>query len=183
MEWRKVAGFSKYEVSETGLVRFAEDVLMPPGGCSGVRGVRFKKGALLRHVIKKGRAGIYLRDDSGKGKNFLIHRLVALAHLPQEEGKPFVCHKDGNKTNNHATNLYWGTPKENSLDMWKHGTILKGTKAPANKLGAEDVLAIRACRAEGVPQRPIAEWFGIRQTTISAITKGQNWKWLSETGA
>lgn len=42
-----------------------------------------------------------------------IHRLVAEAYIPNPLGKPCVCHKDNNRTNNHVDNLYWGTYKEN----------------------------------------------------------------------
>ena len=48
-----------------------------------------------------------------KSKKFFIHRLVALMFCSgYEEGK-VVNHKDGNKLNNHYTNLEWILPEEN----------------------------------------------------------------------
>lgn len=44
---------------------------------------------------------------NGKGKNWKIHRLVALAFIPNPDNLPEVNHKDENKTNNHVSNLEW----------------------------------------------------------------------------
>lgn len=41
----------------------------------------------------------------GEGKHFLIHRLVALAFIPNPNGYEMVNHIDGNKLNNNVENL------------------------------------------------------------------------------
>jgi hypothetical protein len=45
--------------------------------------------------------------------NRLVHRVVALAFLPNEDNKAEVNHKDGNKLNNCVDNLEWATSSEN----------------------------------------------------------------------
>lgn len=64
---------------------------------------------------------------NGRTKRMDIHRLVALAFIPNPEEKPCVNHLDGNPSNNCINNLEWATEKENA----KHACdVLKTMKPP-----------------------------------------------------
>ena len=76
---------------------------------------------LKEQYDKDGYACVNLYDDDHKLRRFFIHRLVALAYVPNPEGKATVNHLDECKTNNHYTNLAWATQKEQNL----HGTRIE----------------------------------------------------------
>ena len=56
------------------------------------------------------RIGLWI---GGEPKNFFIHRLVALAFIPNPDNLPIINHKDENPSNNNVSNLEWCDVKYN----------------------------------------------------------------------
>lgn len=56
-----------------------------------------------------------------------VHKIVAAAFLgPRPSPQHEIRHLDGNKKNNSAVNLAWGTRKENAADREAHGRTSRG---------------------------------------------------------
>lgn len=67
---------------------------------------------LARHT--GGYLCVRLVAENGAAKMHYVHRLVAKTYLPAAPRRKEVNHIDGNKTNNHHSNLEWATRKQNS---------------------------------------------------------------------
>lgn len=50
---------------------------------------------------------------NGVGNRYYIHRLVAIAYIPNPDSKPEVNHKNKERSDNYYENLEWCTRKEN----------------------------------------------------------------------
>lgn len=120
-------------------------------------------------------------SKKGYEKSFCIHRLVATVFIPNPEGKKSINHKDGNKHNNHVSNLEWVTPYENTKHAVSLGLIApfkneSGELHPAAKLNNVDIAMIKILCQNGFTQEQIGKRFGIHATHVSAIKLNKTWK-------
>lgn len=118
-----------------------------------------------------------LRDGRGQSRKTYVHIVVAEAFVgPKPFAGACVRHLDGRPFNNAASNLAWGTYRENEQDKLRHGTW---ETRFGGKLSAEQRLQIRARAAAGEPQRRLAEEFGVSRPTITRLVNRSTWRGAS----
>lgn len=120
-QWRVIPEFDLYEVSNFGRIK------SKPRTRKNGQGYYQTKEVILNGSDTKGYRSITLKQD-GKSKRFYIHRLVAMAFIPNPERKPFINHKDNNPSNNRAENLEWCTPQENTDWMIAQGRFKRNSQ-------------------------------------------------------
>jgi hypothetical protein len=107
-----------------------------------------------------------------------VHRLVALAWHKKPPWATQVNHIDGNKTNNHFTNLEWCTCKENIQHASKLGLRPHGEGHAWAKLNEAQVREIKKLLGK-VSRSTIAERYGVSKGAIQCIANGKSWKHIT----
>src|SRR5205809_3597399 len=144
---------------------------------------------LIPYKNKKGYYCIKLCKNNTK-KSFLINVLV-ITHFSIKPSENLICnHKDGNKLNNHISNLEWATYSENikhaydnNLRKVSNFTIermrnlgIERTGKPCEKrkvLSKDQLLEIKNLYyTDRIPSRKLASLFFVSKTTILKVIKG-----------
>lgn len=135
---------------------------------------------------KDGYKCVGLRID-GKQKLFRVHRLVAMAFIPNPENKPYINHIDGNRTNNNVENLEWCTQKENVdhainvLGRWsqseKQSRASQLTGYKNRHLTMKEAREIRELYASGkYSSLKLAKMYGISKPCTLRIIHNKSYK-------
>jgi hypothetical protein len=114
-----------------------------------------------------------------KPKSFRVHRIVAEHFLPKKENLLDVNHIDGNKQNNHVSNLEWSNKSLNGKHAYSLGlnsaSPQLGEKHGMSVLKEEDIIKIRQLHGS-ISNRDIAKLYNVTPTQIGRIIKRQCWK-------
>ena len=115
---KDVIGFEGlYSVDEAGNVYSKDRIVNHNCG-----GLAVKKGKRLQpETTGCGYLRVLLIDREGKRSHLSVHRIVAKAYIPNPNNLPQVNHKDGNKRNNHISNLEWCTSQQNNVHALENG--------------------------------------------------------------
>ena len=128
MKWKPLPGLFPYEASECGQIR---GVISGEIVHQGLNNDGYMYCTLfLQNGIKKKRA---------------VSRLVAAAWVENPLGLKQVNHIDGDKLNNHSSNLEWTTNQKNMQHAYDNGLIKRSkTKLPVCRIENGEVLEVYA---------------------------------------
>jgi hypothetical protein len=158
--WKDIDGWEDwYSVSSQGRVMSHSRPSPSKGGST-----RILKARILK--LKMDEDG-YLRvglSRDGHETLFSVHRLVALAFVPNNENKPEVNHVDNNPSNNNESNLEWCTHKEN-VDHCRNQA--RGYVLPAQKeLDSTKKQQISEMLERGLSRREVCRQLNVSKDTI-----------------
>jgi hypothetical protein len=165
MEWRPVAGYPGYEISD----------------CGHVRSWRPCRGVSLPRILKTypkpyGHTYVVFTLPGSVQVKQYVHRLVAYAFIGDPPSPNMeVAHNDGDATNNHVANLRWATHKENGRDMRKHG-VKAGERHHMSKLNDG---AVREIRASDDTTARLCDVYGVSSRTIHRVRSRRIWSHVS----
>lgn len=111
-------------------------------------------------------------------KTTTVHKLVLLAFHGEPQDGCEACHYDGDRTNNAASNLRWGTHSENMQDSIRHGTtgMNRGVLNGHAKVSESDVAEIRQRRSAGDSLSTLGSEYGITKAAVKMICNRVTWK-------
>lgn len=164
--WNKVEKHPKYEVSNKGRVKSLWI-------CNKVVN-RLRDTPIILKPLKGtfNRSFVHLNQ-----KKYTISRLVLVTFKGlAPRNKPFALHNDGDPQNNYLSNLRWGSPRENTYDRYKHGTMIYGDKVHTAKLNEVKVRKIKNLIEKGLGNTEIAKSFDVSHSMIYYIRNGKSWQ-------
>ncbi len=169
--FRQIPGFSRYCIAEDGTVL---SVCNYNGGKTQLPWSQARR--IAPATDSTGYHRVSLCSTSGQVCQKHVHTLVLETFVGLRPDTHECRHLDGKPTNNHVSNLAWGTHSANMRDKVLHGTALLGERNPNATLNADDVLEIRRRAAHGELHRVLAGEFHILRSSVSNIVRRVSWK-------
>lgn len=172
--WVDVEGYEgRYQISNFGNVKRMEMIFLR------AYNKYVKRGELLKlRTEKTGYVRVTL-GKNGKQKIYYVHRLVAKHFKEKKEIHTQVNHIDGDKENNHADNVEWCTPSENTKHAYDTGLKVArtGTNSKLSKLNEEQVMDVkRSYKPYKVSMEYLAKKYGVSKQTICCILHRKTYK-------
>ena len=173
--WKTISGYeSSYQVSNLGRVKsLKRKVSITRHGKTHNKSI--PELVMKPQINKRGKG--YLKINLKRPNRVLsVHRLVAIAFIPNPDNKPYINHIDGNPKNNLVNNLEWCTAKENAIHASENGLLPRGESHANSKLTEKQVLEIRKLYIpRKVSQQMLANKYGVTKTMVRYILQRKSW--------
>ncbi len=114
-------------------------------------------------------------NRNGKTKKRSIHRLMAIAFIPNPNNLPEVNHIDTIKTNNSLENFEWITRLGNMQHANKMGRIAKYTH---HKINEDQARELKKRISLGENLKSLSLEYGLAHRTIYQIKENKRWGWV-----
>ena len=180
MEFITIKDYPAYKINEYGVVHRKEYEEEPD---------KPRFGGIKRKVVAQtlNRPNGYLRvglvNEEGK-KNVSVAKLVAQAFIGERPEGYQIDHIDGNKQNNHVSNLEYVTPSENMIRATKKGlntvptnrTGKKGEENASCTITERTAIRIKLSKGLGITAQGVADRYNVKRRLVYAIWSEQIWK-------
>lgn len=113
---------------------------------------------------------------NGVAKKHYVHRLVAVAFIPNPENKSMINHKDGDKRNNAITNLEWCDAKHNVKHAYESNLMPSCENHSRAKFTNDQVRQMRLDRSNGLSRKFIMQKFNLSKLQYTRIIYRKTWK-------
>ncbi len=168
-EWKDIVGFEGYyQISNLGRLKSLPKMYQGK-----------YRGEYIMKLFNDKQGYLYTMlniTKTRKRKHVLIHRLVAIAFIINNENKREVNHIDGVKNNNIVSNLEWNTRSENQVHAFKLGL----DKPKIGSLNGKSILTENNVEfikenIKIISIKKLAEMFGVSKSTINNIKYKKSW--------
>lgn len=179
--WKPIKGYEGlYDISSLGRVRSLSRVV------ESRKGVYYKTKDKILNPWKN-KTVEYLMVTlykNGKSKKILLHRLLAIAFIPNPYKKPCIDHINGNRTDNRLENLRWCTYMENTNSPLCLNKMIKCMEHLAKRIAQISIIdgsIIETYNSSGDVERKT----GFHRGNITACCRGESetsygykWKYI-----
>ena len=167
--WKDIEGYEGYyQVSNLGRVKSCDRTILRSSTPQKAKGK-----IISQELLNTGYKVVSLWYKK-KRKAFTVHRLVAKAFLEKVDGKDFIDHINGIRTDNRVNNLRWCTQIENTnfpIARSKYINANKKRVESIRKFHSEHSLEVLQLTTEG---GVVKKWSSVKQASekLGILTSG-----------